>query len=286
MGRRSPVWLVMAALTAFAAPPRRIVSTAPVATELLYGIGAFDSVVAVSEFCTYPPAAKALPKVGGWSTPSVERILGFRPDLVVLSDGQAPFLEGPLKKLGIHTEIARAQTLQDAYNAMETLGKATGREKQAGELAARTRAALEVVRRRSATLPHPTVVCIVDRTPGTLRDMYAVLPGSFLAELIEIAGGTVVGGSARGGYGRISKETILTADPGLILDVMAAMTATTGVPEAAWRELPELKAVKRGNVHAVLDEFVTHDSQMVARTALLFAHLLHPEVPPQEWEAH
>jgi iron complex transport system substrate-binding protein len=125
----------------------------------------------------------------------------------------------------------------------------------------------------------------VDRTPGTLRDLYAVLPGSFLAEVIGIAGGRVVGGTAASGYGRISKETILAVDPDVILDVMAAMTATGGTPEAAWHELPELKAVKRGNIHAILDEFATHDSQMIGHTAALIAHLLHPEVPRQDWES-
>ena len=116
--------------------------------------------------------------------------------------------------------------------------------------------------------------------------MYAVMPGSFLAELIEIGGGKLVGGSARAGYGRISKETILTANPDAILDVMAAMGAAGGDREAAWRELPELKAVKSGNVHAVVDEFVTHDSQMIAHTVALFARLLHPEVPASDWETH
>ena len=60
--RQTVLGLFGAAVVA-AAPPQRIVSTAPVVTELLYGIGVFDRVVAVSEFCTYPAAAKALPKV-------------------------------------------------------------------------------------------------------------------------------------------------------------------------------------------------------------------------------
>ena len=268
-----------------ASPPHRIISASPAVTEILYGIGAFDRVVADTEYCVYPPAAKALPKIGGWSTPSVERVASFRPDLVVLSDAQSPFLQQQLERLGIPIAIARSQTLQDAFTAIDTLGKATGNTREAAALAARTRAALDHVQRRAQPLPHPTVLCIVDRTPGTLRDLYAVTPGSFLAELIALAGGKLVVRPTRIGYGKISQETVIATNPDVILDIEPASQNNVGPhPEAAWNELPEVKAVRLGHVHIVRDEFVPHDSQMVARTAALFARLLHPEVPAKEWE--
>ncbi len=272
-------------LALFAAAPQRIISVSPAVTEILYGIGAFPRVVAVTDYCVYPPEAKSLPKVGGWSTPSVERIAGFRPDLVVFSDAQAPFLEMPLRQLGIRTAIARSQTIQDAFDAIATLGRATGNEQQAAHLTAQVKTALDRVRQRAAKLPHPPVLTIVDRTPGTLRDLYAVTEGSYLAELITIAGGRTVGGSSRLGYGKISKEQVLTANPEVVLDIMPASQSNGGPhPEAAWHDLPEISAVRRGRVYVVREEFVPHDSQMIARTAALFARLLHPEVPPHEWD--
>lgn len=277
---RWALWL--AALAAFGAAPQRIVSVSPVETEILYGVGAFDKVVAVTEYCVYPPEAKALPKVGGWATPSVEKVVGFHPDLVAFSEAQAPFLENQLKQLGIRTVLAPSQTVQDAFQAIAEIGQATGHERQATELAARTRAALDAVRKRAAGLNRPSVLIIVDRTPGTLRDMYAALPGSFLAELAEMAGGKVVPPAAGAGYGQVSTEMVLTANPDIILDLVPA-SQTDRDP---WRELPELNAVRRGNVHRVREEFVPHDSQLIARTAVVFARLLHPEVPGREWEVH
>jgi len=279
-----PHCLILA--VAASAPPQRIVSVSPAVTEMLYGIGAFDRVVAVTDYCMYPPEAKALPKVGGWATPSVEKVAGFGPDLVVLSDAQALFLEMPLARLGIPTAIARSQTLDDAFTAIATLGKATGNIRQAERLAAQTKASLDTVRKRAARLPRPSVLCVVDRTPGTLRDLYGVTEGSFLAELIAVAGGKTAGAATRLGYAKISQEALFTMNPDVILDIMPASQNNGGPhPEAAWRELPEIQAVRRGRVYVVREEFVPHDSQMVARTAVLFARLLHPEVPPREWEA-
>jgi len=279
------MWAALAA-AAFAAPPQRIVSVSPTVTEMLYGIGAFDRVVAVTDYCLYPPQARLLPKVGGWATPSVERVAGFRPDLVVLSDAQAPFLAMPLEQLGIRTAVARSQTVEDAFVAIASLGKATGNERQAERLAAQTRAALDAVKKRAASLERPRVLCIVDRTPGTLRELYAVTEGSFLAELIGIAGGKASGGATRLGYGKIGQEAVLTMNPDIVLDIMPASQTNAGPrPEAAWSELPEINAVRNGRVYAIREEFVPHDSQMIARTAALFARLLHPEVPAKEWEA-
>ena len=284
MGRAIlPAGLLAGALLALAATPQRIVSVSPVVTEILYGVGAFDKVVAVTEYCTYPPEAKALPKVGGWATPSVEKVAGFHPDLVAFSEAQAPFLKTQLQQLGIPMVVVPSKTIQDAFTAITALGHATGHEHQAAELAARTRAALDAVRTRAASLPHPTVLIVVDRTPGALREMYAALPGSFLAELVEIAGGRVVTAASGAGYGKISPETVLTTNPDVILDLHSATSDDQG---AAWHALPELNAVRRGGVQIVRDDFAAHDSQMIAKTAVLFARLLHPEVPPREWEVH
>jgi ABC-type hemin transport system substrate-binding protein len=54
--------------------PARIISLTPSTTEILYGVGAFDRVVAVSDYCSYPPEANKLPRVGGWNNPTMEQI--------------------------------------------------------------------------------------------------------------------------------------------------------------------------------------------------------------------
>jgi len=80
-------------LAAALAPPARIVSLSPSVTEILDGVGAFDRVVAVSTYCEYPPEVKSLPRVGGWTDTNLEQVLGLSPDLVILTDAQAPLVE-------------------------------------------------------------------------------------------------------------------------------------------------------------------------------------------------
>lgn len=284
--RRLAFGILTLGLTAgLAAAPQRIISIAPSVTEILYGLGAFDRVVAVSDYCTYPPAVKSLPRVGGWHTPNLEKLVALHPDLVVMTEAQAPFIHEQLQQLGIKTLVTPSQTVEDALNAIEVIGRTTGKEREATALATATRSVLDRVRARARNLPHPVVLCVVDRTPGTLRDLYAATRGSFLTELIEIAGGKVIVAPARTGYGKISKETVLTVNPEIIIDLMPGSKGQyADDPQAAWRDLPELKAVQLGKVYQVKEDFVPHASQMIAKTAVLFARLLHPEVPAREWE--
>lgn len=271
--------------TCLAGTPQRIISVSPSATEILYGVGAFDKVVAVSDYCTYPPAAKSLPRIGGWSTPSLERLAGLHPDLVVLTDSQAPLVQDHLRDLGLKTLVTPSRTIRDIFAAMELIGRSTGHEREAGELAATTRAALDRVHTRTRALSRPTVLSIVDRTPGTLRDLYAAAPGSYMAELIELAGGRVAAPASRAGYVRISKEVVLTLNPDIVIDmVQGAKGELAEDPQAVWRDLPELKAVRTGRIYPIRDEYLLHASQMIARSAVTLARILHPEVPPRDWE--
>jgi iron complex transport system substrate-binding protein len=275
---RTRVLFLCTALCAFAAPPQRIVSLSPNVTELLYGVGAFSQVVGVSDYCSYPPEVKKLPSVGGWHNPSLEKLAAMRPDLVIVDDGQAPFIEESTRQLGLRLMIVPTHKVADVYRAMEELGKATGHDAQAAQLIRSTREGLARISEKTARLPHPSVVLIVDRTPGTLRELVTATTGGYLAEMVEIAGGRIAAAPAKDGYGKLSKEDLLAANPEVILDfVHGSDSRFAGNLMDAWREMPELSAVRNGRVYGVNEDYVPHASQRMVQTAALFARLIHPE---------
>jgi iron complex transport system substrate-binding protein len=258
--------------------PKRIVSLSPSTTELLYGVGAFSRVVGVSQFCTYPREVAKLPRVGGWENSDIERIVALRPDLVVLIDSQVPLIGDKLKTFGIGWISVPSQNLNDIYVAMTRIGAATGNEQAAVKLAEQTRAALERIRQQTSKLPKRSVLLSVSRTPGTLSELYAATAGSYLIDLVEIAGGKSAVAPAPTGYGRISKEAILAADPDIIIDFVASRKSKFGEqPLSAWNDLPELRAVREKHLYAMDDEFAPHPSQFAAHTAELFQRIVHPE---------
>src|SRR5215467_9441173 len=100
MKRALLLGLTLAFAAAAADVPRRIVSLSPNVTEMLYGIGAFSQVAGVSDYCSYPLEVTKLPSVGGWQNPNLEKLAALHPDLIIVDDGQARFVEDNLKKLG------------------------------------------------------------------------------------------------------------------------------------------------------------------------------------------
>jgi iron complex transport system substrate-binding protein len=278
--RRSCILALLIACCAFAAdPPRRIVSLSPDLTEMLYGVGALNRVVGVSNYETYPPEAAKLPHLGQLHSPDLEKLTAIRPDLVVINNAQAAFFEDTLKELGLRVLKTSNRSIQEVYASMIAIGRATGNEGEADKLVATTREGLDRVARKMARLPKPRVVLIVNRTPGTLRDLSAATEGSFLAELVEIAGGHIVVPPAKSGYARLAKEDLLAIDPDLILDfIHGPQSRLAGDPIEAWRELPELKAVRGHRIHGVGQDFVPHASQRIVQTAEVFAKLIHPEI--------
>src|SRR5687767_15694883 len=68
------------------ASPARIVSLVPSVTEVMYALGGQHLLVGRTDYCDFPPAAASRPSVGGMINPSLERIVGLKPDLVVATD--------------------------------------------------------------------------------------------------------------------------------------------------------------------------------------------------------
>jgi ABC-type Fe3+-hydroxamate transport system substrate-binding protein len=135
------------------------------------------------------------------------------------------------------------------------------------------------LQRRLAGAPKLRVVVVVDRAVGTLRNLVAATGGSYFAEVVRIAGGELVTPPAKDGYVNLNKEDLLAQNPDVILDFTHGQKGQlAGDPLEAWREMPELKAVRARRVYEVDEDYVPHASQRVTQTAALFARLLHPEV--------
>src|SRR5262249_42596692 len=135
------------------------------------------------------------------------------------------------------------------------------------------------VARGTARLAKPRVLLVVDRTPGTLRDLHTATDGSYLAELVQIAGGRIAVAPVPSGYTKLRKEDLLAADPEIILDfIYGPKSRFAGNPLEAWRDMPELTAVRKRQVHGIMEDYVPHASQRMVQTAQLFAKLIHPEV--------
>jgi iron complex transport system substrate-binding protein len=281
--RRGLGFLLLAAALA-AAPPQRIVSTAPSITELLYALGLGDRVVGVTRFCRYPPEAQLKPKIGDYTAPNLEAIAALRPDLVVIQTNPV-HLADRLKALKLHVLEVDQENIAAIYKSIRQVGDATGTERAATQLSDSIREGLARIRARVEGKPRVRMMFVIGRSPDRLDGLVVVGRASYLNETIEIAGGENVFRDAQAAYPGVSLEEVMARNPDVIVD-MGDMSDTVGVTEqhkrnviALWNRIPTLAAVKQHRVFAVASDMYVVPGPRVIEAAKAFAEMLHPGLP-------
>lgn len=256
--------------TTLAQRPERIVSIGPSNTEFLFALGAGARVVGVDDFSNFPQEATTKEKVGGVKV-SLEKVVSLRPDLVVsvkFSDGT---IEG-IAAAGIPVIVIDPQRLADVARTAVVLGTAVGARGQ--DLASDIEAKLESLRGRTGSLTRPRVFHEVDASDPTKP--FTVGPGSFIDELIAIAGGVNVASGAPSQYPQLSLEEVVRSDPEVIVlgDADYGVTAEQVAARPGWSGIT---AVRTGRIFPVSADLVSRPGPRVADAALAYAKLLHPE---------
>ena len=254
---------------AMAKPPARIVSLNPATTELLYAIGAGDRMVGRTAYDLWPEAARALPDLGPGLRPNVEAVLAAKPELVVLyaSDDNRDAARR-LRAAGVATAAYRVDRIADFERVTRALGVLTGDTAAARATTDSVRATLDRVRAATATLRAPTVFWPLYDQP-----LLAVGGGSYLDELITIAGGRNLYGFMRAPSPQISIEDLVQRDPDVVLVPPASRDRYRSDPR--WRTL---RAVREGRVLSVDPAIVLRPGPRLGEAARSLAVLLHPDV--------
>lgn len=235
------------------AQPEAIVSLSPTATEMLFAIGAGGQVKAVDDQSNHPPEAP-MSDLSGF-TPNVEAIIGMAPDLVVGSDAPQDLLDG-LAKVDVPVIVLpAAETLQDSYEQLATLGEATGQQGGADKVVTQMRTRIEQI---VAELPErPTKPTYFHELDDTL---YSATSKTFIGSLYSMVGLQNVADAADKdgtGYPQLSVEYLVQADPDLIFLADTKCCGQTAATVAARPGWSGLKAVTSGSVIELDDDIAS-----------------------------
>ena len=195
-------------------PIARIISLAPSNTEIVYALGLEDRLVGVTEYCDYPPAAKNKPKIGGFSTVDMEKVVALQPDLVLATDIHSKSVTPLLQKVGFNVVTLYPKTLNGVIRDINLVGKITGRENAASELTAglnkRIQAVASLASNPATARPLRTLLII-------WYDPLMVAAADTLPDdILKAAGGQNIASDLTG-YSTIGLETIISRDPEVII---------------------------------------------------------------------
>ncbi len=216
---------------------RRIVSLAPSSTELLFALGFGDRLVGRTRWCDYPAEAAAVPSVGDGLNPNLEAVAATRPDLVVMyaTTANAPAVE-QLRRLGIPAINIRMDRLADVAHSARLLARILGDSARVDSIASRFEFALDSLARVPRKTAPRVAMIAWDNPPMVIG------AGSFLNELIALAGGKNVFDDLPQPSPTVSIETIAARNPDLFLSLNSD---TTGPSYAARPEWQSIRAVRQ-----------------------------------------
>ena len=251
------------------ATPHRVVSLNPATTDLIFALGAGNRLVGRTHWDVYPSEAIKVPDLGSGIRPNVEAVLGAKPDLVILyarSDNRAA--ASAFRTAGVNTLSLKIDHIADFYRASKTIARLLGDSTRGIIVSDSVEKTLRRVRNETSSLAKPTVFWHIWDAP-----LITIGRGSYMNELVEIAGGTNVYADMAETSPTVSIEDVIKRNPRFIITGPEGKTKISADPRLA-----QLSAVREGRVLVADTAIVGRPSVRLGEAAVLLAKLFHPEM--------
>ncbi len=257
--------------------PSRIITIAPNASEIICALGECERIVGVDKFCVYPPELKSRPQVGGLFDPDLEKIVSLRPDLVVIR-GKSESLEKLCADLKIRVYHDPTERMADIERTAIELGKILKKEDAAKKLVDEFQAKIKAIQERVKDRPKPRVLLTVSRRPDDVANILTTGKGTFLDDMITIAGGVNVFGDVDAPWPQVSLESIVAKQPEVIIELMPGEEVDEKKKKELveqWKKVGEMPALANDRILILVDQNVLIPSMRIDAQISEIARFLH-----------
>jgi len=264
--------------------PQKIVSLAPSNTEILFTLGLGDSVVGVSDFCNYPEEVNTrsaladgttgkIARTGNAFAVNIEAIVALEPDMVIAFGYNLPTYVEQLEALGLTVMVLGPENIDGILANIELVGSITGLGQQAKELTDQIRDDLATITAKTALVSRPTVFCETGYGGG----IWTTGSGSFVSNLIMLAGGTDIGVGVSKNNPNISLEYLVAADSEMIILADAPWVSATDVKArgGAWNDLA---AVQNDKIYDIDADIISRNGPRVVEGIMALLEIIHPDI--------
>lgn len=274
--------LILAGLAGCADAPQPhggLVVMGPHITETVFALGLGARVTAVDDYSDFPPEVAALPRVGGYLDPDLERITLIKPELLLLA-GHYPKVMDFAGPRGLPTLVVHMDSFATIDAGITMIGQRLGCPVEAERLRASISSEIDAVRAAVRDKPRPKVLIITGRAEHNLDDLHTAGAISFLSEMVDAAGGDNIFLDTQDAYFEASKETVVVRMPEVVLEFHAGEDLAPEERAAFitdWAALTPLPAVQNGRIHLITESHALRPGPRIAEVVRLIARLLHPE---------
>ena len=262
--------------------PRRIISMAPSNTEILLSLGLRENLVGVTDFYGDVQRVGAVQRVGGYTNPSVERIVALKPDIAFAARGNPRDVILQLERHGIPVFSLDTRGVSQLLSDIERVGRLTGVASEGSHLTSEIREEMQQIRDKVEALnddDKPEVLWVGQEEP-----LRTAGPGSIVDELIAMAGAKNVARNERDAWPSLSLEKLVLADPDVIIlgeDKYKESPKRVRDTLSRLRRHPvwqNVSAVREERVYAIPTDLLGQPSPLFVLGLRELARRLHPKL--------
>ncbi|MCP4050574.1 MAG: cobalamin-binding protein [bacterium] len=225
---------------------QRLVSIAPTVTEILFALGLDEKIVGVTSLCDYPKEVLNKDIVGTFSHPDTEKIISLKPDIIFATDLEQDVIVERLRKLNLNVFVSSPENIAELFDSIKEIGDLTGRKENASRLIKRLESIVNTVQdrvKRLSTDIRPRVFIEIWNDP-----LMTAGKGSFIDELIYLAGGINIAHDVTRPYSYFSAEQVIKRNPDCIF--IGHTDSDFVADRIGWRNI---SAVKYNRVYSDID---------------------------------
>ena len=237
---------------------QRVISLAPNITEMIYALDQQSKLVAVTDYCNYPPEAKSKGSIGALLNPNLEKIISLKPDLLIGTSAHSE-LALKLETQNLKTILLPNDTVDEIFLSIDSIGVLLDCRKRAAQLVQSIKDSMDTYRSdlNSVSRKLPRAMLVLGRDPGTTRNIGVIGSHNYMDSLWVLTGGTNLFGDLNIKFAQISRENIIDRNPDLIIEFKIDVDWNEDKNKSnilEWSDLNLINAVSNKQIYVIPDE--------------------------------
>ena len=219
----------------------RVITLSPHLAEMLFNLGALNTLVGVSAYTDFPEELKNLPNIGDAFVLDIEKITILEPDIILAwKSGTPQNIVDELVNLGFNVKIIKSQNLEDIASSILLLGDVVGKKNEAKKIANEFKTGIKYLKDTFQQKKKLRVFFQIDKKP-----IFTIGGSHFISEIIDICGGINIFSDVKQTAPSISEESVVSRDPEIIFSRDAA---SNKMKLKIWEKFDNMSAIKLDNL--------------------------------------
>ena len=250
----------------------RIITLSPSINEIVFALGSGNNIVANTKYCDFPEESKQIPKVGGYSSISLEKMLVSKPTLVLAQDYDNELISN-IKKLNLNVKVFKTNNLKSIKTTISSIGKLLEKNEKAEELNNGIDTSLENIKN---IISNKKILVVISPREDLNKIIYVAGNNLYFNDIIEASGNKNAYVSSSLSQPIVNVEKIIKMNPDVIVLLAPYINERKISHEdmkKSWLNLP-INAGKEKEVYIIDKEYAGIPSNRVVNFINDFRNIL------------